>query len=69
MLPDSLQLTNELRDKLISEQKKCGRTVCESTLLTYYNKGTDKLYCSSCARKINENNPGLCILYRVKYDA
>ena len=60
-LPDSPRLTNEARDKQIAEQVKCERTVCTRTDLTWYNTGTDKLYCGYCGLKINEFNPGLCI--------
>lgn len=62
-LPDSPRLTNRLRDQQIAAQTKCGRTVCQSTRLTHYNTGTDKLYCQVCARAINQYNPGLCIPY------
>ncbi|WP_406698589.1 hypothetical protein V5E97_06865 [Singulisphaera sp. Ch08] len=31
--------------------------------MTHYNTGTDRLYCTDCARAINFHNPGLCIPY------
>ena len=62
-LPDSPRLTNALRDRLIAEQTKCGRSACSQTDLTHYNTGTDRLYCTRCATAINSFNPGICIPY------
>lgn len=60
-LPESPRLTDDYRAKLLANQKKCNRTVCNMTRVTHLNTGTDALYCTSCARKINEANPGICI--------
>lgn len=42
----------------------CNRTACQSDLkVVYYNKGTYKYYCKSCAIRINhECHEEICVL-------
>ncbi len=35
-------------------QGECFRTACSNPNAIFYNKGTQKYYCSHCAKKINE---------------
>jgi len=38
----------------------CGRAACQRYPATSWNPSTERWYCFSCAKKINEHNPGLC---------
>ncbi len=40
---------------------ECNRTVCKQLGASWYNSSTQRFYCKSCAMKINEYNPGLCV--------
>lgn len=39
----------------------CYRSACRQPNATWYNSSTREWYCRSCALKINEFNPGLCV--------
>lgn len=51
---------------MTTPQTKCGRTACASTHLTHWNSEMQRYYCPACAKKINEYNPGLCVLDEAK---
>lgn len=40
----------------------CARTACDRQPATCFNNSTRWYYCVPCARKINEYNPGCCVL-------
>lgn len=39
----------------------CARSDCRKPLALWWNSSTRKYYCQSCAFKINDFNPGLCM--------
>ncbi len=39
---------------------KCNRTACQKEGATWWNPSTQAYYCTRCAKKINQYNPGLC---------
>lgn len=46
---------------------ECNRTACESRRAIFWNRGTFGLYCPTCARGINANDPvPLCIVVEAK---
>ena len=58
--------------------QECNRTACKNLRAVFYNKSTQKYYCASCAKLINDANrfdsmrlygtPNLCELEENKQD-
>lgn len=49
---------------LVKGDTACNRSACQSPLNIgerFWNDSTRAYYCASCARKINQANPGLCV--------
>jgi hypothetical protein len=57
-------MTARQRDELIN--RDCYRKACKQPGASWYNSSTRQYYCRSCALKINEFNPGLCVEEKLK---
>lgn len=48
---------------LVKGETACNRSACQAPLLVdqrWWNTSTSAYYCTHCAMRINETNPGLC---------